>query len=70
MSKPSPLESIFFTAMAKPTPADRVAYLDEACRADAALRNRVERMLSAQAKAGSFLESPFRTSPSRMTARN
>jgi serine/threonine protein kinase len=59
MNKPSPLESIFFAAMAKNSPADRVAYLDEACRADAALRNRVERMLSAQAEAGSFLDTPL-----------
>jgi serine/threonine protein kinase len=59
MSNPSALESIFFAAMAKPTAADRIAYLDEACNADAALRNRVERMLAAQVEAGSFLEAPL-----------
>jgi serine/threonine protein kinase len=59
MNNPSPLESIFFSALEKQTPADRVAYLDEACNADGDLRHRVERMLSAQAKAGSFLETPL-----------
>jgi serine/threonine protein kinase len=59
MTKPSALESIFFGAMAKQTPADRIAYLDSACATDAGLRNRVERMLAAQAEAGSFLETPL-----------
>ncbi len=59
MTKPSTLESIFFAAMAKQTPADRIAYLDSACATDAGLRNRVERMLAAQAEAGSFLETPL-----------
>jgi serine/threonine protein kinase len=59
MSQPSTLESIFFAALEKQTPADRVAYLDSACASNADLRRRVERMLSAQVEAGSFLETPL-----------
>jgi serine/threonine protein kinase len=58
MTNPSPLESIFFAALEKHSPGERIAFLDEACADDAALRGSVERMLSAQAKAGSFLETP------------
>jgi eukaryotic-like serine/threonine-protein kinase len=58
MSNSSHLESIFFAALEKPSLAERRAYLDEACAGDADLCVRVERMLAAQADAGSFLESP------------
>src|SRR5215213_3914459 len=58
MNTSSHLESIFFTALEKPSPAARRAYLDEACAGDAELCGRVERMLAAQAEAGSFLEQP------------
>ena len=58
MSAPSPLEVIFFTALEKCTPAERAAYLDEACAGDNDLRRQVEKMLTAQARAGSFLEVP------------
>src|SRR3954470_25034740 len=51
------LESLFAAAIQKP-PADRAAYLDQACADDRALRERVEAMLRAQAAAGSFLEPP------------
>ncbi len=37
---------------------DRGLFLDQACGADTELRARVEKMLAAQAEAGSFLESP------------
>ncbi len=37
---------------------DRGVFLDQACGADTELRARVEKMLAAQAEAGSFLESP------------
>jgi serine/threonine protein kinase/Tfp pilus assembly protein PilF len=52
----SPAESIYFAALAKESPQERAAYLDEACGADADLRRRVERLLQAQPKVGSFLQ--------------
>jgi serine/threonine protein kinase len=59
MTKTSPLESIFFAALEKQSAAERSDYLDEACAGDNELRGRVERMLAAQAEAGSFLEAPI-----------
>ena len=38
MSNPSPLESIFFAALAKQWSAERMAFLDEACAGDDELR--------------------------------
>jgi serine/threonine protein kinase/tetratricopeptide (TPR) repeat protein len=58
MDDHSPLEAVFFAALAKGSPQERTAYLDEATRGDPALRRRVEKMLAAQARAGSFLEQP------------
>jgi serine/threonine protein kinase/Flp pilus assembly protein TadD len=58
MDNGSKLEAIFFTALEKQSPAERNAYLDEACAGDDELRRQVERMLAAHAAAGSFLESP------------
>jgi signal transduction histidine kinase len=58
MNDLSPLEVIFFAALEKGTPQERAVYLDEACAADPECRRRVEKMLAAQAQAGSFLESP------------
>ena len=58
MNHPSPLEAVFFAALAKGLPGERAAYLDDACRGDPDLRRRVERMLSAQSQAGDFLEQP------------
>jgi eukaryotic-like serine/threonine-protein kinase len=58
MHRPSPLESIFFRALEKPSDADRAAFLDEACVGNHELRNEVEQMLAAQTAASSFLESP------------
>jgi serine/threonine protein kinase len=57
MSEPTPLEAIFFAALDKPA-AERGSYLAGACGGDADLRRRVERMLTAQVEAASFLESP------------
>ncbi len=51
------LESLFAAALQQP-PADRAAYLDQACTDDQALRQRVEALLRAQAAAGSFLNAP------------
>src|SRR5262245_16728212 len=58
MNDPSPLEAIFFAALEKGSPQERAAYLDEACAGDPDLRRRVEKMLAAQARAGTFLEQP------------
>src|SRR6516164_776086 len=58
MNDPSPLEAIFFAALEKGAPQERAAYLDEACAGDPDLRRRIEKMLAAQAQAGSFLEQP------------
>ncbi len=41
--------SIFITALDKPTPAERDAYLDEACGLDAPMRERVEALLRSHA---------------------
>src|SRR5262249_678327 len=58
MNNPSPLEAIFFAALEKDSPQERAAYLDEACAGDPDLRRRIEKMLAAQAQAGTFLEQP------------
>jgi WD40 repeat protein/serine/threonine protein kinase len=58
MSTPSPLEVIFFAAREKGSPQERAAYLDGVCAGDMDLRRRVEKMLAAEAQAGSFLERP------------
>src|SRR3954452_18615942 len=50
-------EAIFIAALEWPTPADRAAYLDEACAGDAARRQRVETLLASHGTAG-FLETP------------
>jgi serine/threonine protein kinase len=47
--------SIFMAAVATEDPAQRSAYLDEACGGDAALRRRVEALLASHEGAGSFL---------------
>ena len=51
-------ETIFAVALEKRDPADRAAYLDEACGGDPGLRQRVEAMLRSHAKLGNFLERP------------
>ena len=57
------VEEIFLAAVEK-APADRVAYLDEACGADAELRAQVQDLLRSHEQAGSVLEQPlFRPSP-------
>src|SRR5262245_61500214 len=58
MNHPSPLEAIFFAALEKGSPQERAAYIEEACAGDPDLCRRVEKMLTAQARAGSFLEQP------------
>src|SRR2546421_8152024 len=52
----SPAETVFFAALAKGDPAERAAYLNEACGADADLRRDVDRLLAAHPQVGSFLQ--------------
>jgi len=51
-------EEVFLAALEKATPAQRAAYLEEACRDDAELRKQVEGLLKSHEEAGSFLERP------------
>ena len=53
-----PLESVFAAAVAKSSPPERAAYLDQACQANPALRKRVEALLRAHDNAGSLLAPP------------
>lgn len=69
MTEQSPAESIFFAALEKGTPEERVAYLDAACGDDANLRQRVERLLAAHPQVGSFLESPVQGEVDAVEAR-
>jgi len=52
---PDQVKSIFLAAAEKPA-AERAAFLDQACREDAALRQRVEALLGAFDRGGSFVE--------------
>ena len=45
-------------ALERDDPAERDAYLAQACGGDADLRQRVERLLRLHGQAGSFLEQP------------
>jgi hypothetical protein len=47
-------KSIFEAAIDKPSPAERAAYLDEACRGNPALRGEVEALLAAHDRLGSI----------------
>jgi serine/threonine protein kinase/WD40 repeat protein len=51
-------ESIFTTALAKKTPEERTAYLQEACGNDDRLRVKVEGLLQAHEQAGNFMKQP------------
>jgi hypothetical protein len=52
------VDAIFAQALAKSTPAERTAYLDEACAEDLTMRQRVEKLLQAHEAAGDFLGKP------------
>jgi WD40 repeat protein/serine/threonine protein kinase len=56
MNSQSPIEAIFFAALEKQTPEERVAYLRAACGEDEDLRLRVQRLLNAQPQLGTFLQ--------------
>src|SRR4051812_42521513 len=59
----SDAKSIFYEALNTSSDRERAAYLDAACRGDAALRGRVEALLLAYRDAGSFLEDPVAPPP-------
>jgi tetratricopeptide (TPR) repeat protein len=52
------LEELFTAALRKDSWAERMAFLDGACGADADLRTQLEALLKAHSEAGAFLESP------------
>jgi len=47
MSPDKSLQNLFNAALERPDAAERARFLDEACGADAALRERVEKLLRA-----------------------
>jgi serine/threonine protein kinase len=49
---------LFVAALQREDPADRAAYLAEACGEDVALRQRIDRLLRLYAEASNFLEHP------------
>jgi serine/threonine protein kinase len=51
-------QSLFTAALEKQDPAERAAFLDQACASDSALRQRIERLLQRHQEANSFLDSP------------
>jgi WD40 repeat protein/serine/threonine protein kinase len=51
-------QSIFIEALEKEDPAERAAFLDQACAGDSALRQRIERLLERHRQANSVLETP------------
>ncbi len=64
MSATSPdVKSIFGRALEIESPADRSAFLNEACAADPSLRAEVEDLLHAMAGAGDFMRRPAAATP-------
>src|SRR5215470_15443135 len=51
-------EEIFHQALARSSPEERAAYLDQACAGDPALRASVEALLRANVGASGFLDQP------------
>src|SRR5262245_31655825 len=49
-------ESLFVAVLEKATPAERQAFLDEACAGDTTLRERLDRLLAADKKTHGILE--------------
>ena len=59
LNEPNAAKKVFLAALERLSPAERAAYLDEACQADPELRQRVEALLQAHDAAASFLEKPL-----------
>jgi serine/threonine protein kinase len=68
MNDMSPVEAVFFAALEKADPAERGAYLAEACAGQPELRARVDRLLAAHPKVGVFLEPPAAEDSTRSQA--
>ena len=51
-------QTLFGEALERTDPQVRAAFLDQACRGDPAIRERIERLLAQHQHAGAFLESP------------
>jgi serine/threonine protein kinase/tetratricopeptide (TPR) repeat protein len=51
-------QSLFIAALEKDDPADRAAFLDQACADDPGQRQRIDRLLARHEQGNSFLESP------------
>ena len=60
MSPDKSLQNLFNAALERPDAAERARFLDDACGADAALRERVEKLLRAQEEVGAFMAQPSR----------
>ena len=58
MTRDPSVDSIFCAALEIDSPEERIAYLDGACAGDPQVRSRVEQLLDAHFKAGSFMVSP------------
>src|SRR5262245_61703597 len=54
----SKIRELFSKALERQTAEEQAAFLDQACRGDAALRARLEELLQAHREAGSFLQEP------------
>jgi serine/threonine protein kinase/tetratricopeptide (TPR) repeat protein len=52
-------QSLFIAALEKEDPAERAAFLDQACAGDTALRQRIDRLLARHEQTGEFLEPPL-----------
>ena len=61
-------ESLFLAALEKPTPAERQAFLDEACGPDATLRARVQMLLEADARVRGILDRQIAGAPEQTLA--
>ena len=57
------IDSIFCTAVELDSDTERADYLARVCGQDPELRNRVDKLLAAQARAGSFMEDPDDADP-------
>src|SRR5262249_23271793 len=53
------VEEVFLAVVELDDPANRTAYLDEACGGNAALRRQVENLLAAHFRSGEFLDEPI-----------
>jgi len=63
MSQRTEREMAIFSAARRLAGGERTAYLDQACAGDAALRQRLEELLSVGEAAGEFLEKPAQGEP-------